>query len=47
MIQKIAALAADTLRLEARELWACDGAEHLSNGTPRIGGVSGGSSWKT
>ncbi|MFF2203934.1 hypothetical protein [Streptomyces sp. NPDC058145] len=37
VIQKMAALAADTLRLEARKLWACGGAEHLPNGTPRVG----------
>ncbi|MEW2255896.1 hypothetical protein [Streptomyces sp. NPDC047869] len=37
VIQKMAALAADTLRLEARKLWACDGADQLPNGTPRIG----------
>lgn len=37
VIRKTASLAADTLRLEARELWACDGAERLPNGAPRVG----------
>jgi hypothetical protein len=37
VIQKIASLAADTLRLEARKLWTCDGANDLPNGNPRVG----------
>jgi hypothetical protein len=37
VIQNMASLAADTLRLEARELWTCDGADDLPNGSPKIG----------
>ncbi|KUN76009.1 hypothetical protein AQJ66_35275 [Streptomyces bungoensis] len=37
VIRKMASLAADTLRLEARKLWACDGANDLPNGRPLIG----------
>ena len=36
VIRKMASLAADTLRLEARELWKCDGADSLPNGSPEI-----------
>ncbi|GAB1338825.1 hypothetical protein ACE1SV_54150 [Streptomyces sp. E-15] len=37
VIRKTASLAADTLRLEARELWDCQGADSLPNGVPRLG----------
>ncbi|MFD3501806.1 hypothetical protein [Streptomyces sp. NPDC058678] len=37
VIQNMASLAADTLRLEARELWACEGADELPNGSPQVG----------
>ncbi|WP_411148594.1 hypothetical protein [Streptomyces sp. A30] len=37
VIQNMASLAADTLRLETRELWTCDGADDLPNGSPQIG----------
>jgi hypothetical protein len=37
VIQKMASLAADTLRLEARRLWDCDGAHSLPNGIPQLG----------
>ncbi|GGW81493.1 hypothetical protein GCM10010503_68580 [Streptomyces lucensis JCM 4490] len=37
VIRTMASLAADTLRLEARGLWDCDGAERLPNGSPRVG----------
>ncbi|MEU6510635.1 hypothetical protein [Streptomyces sp. NPDC046942] len=36
-IQRMANLAADTLRLEARKLWACDGADALPNSAPKLG----------
>lgn len=37
VIRKMASLAADTLRLEARKLWDCAGADSLPAGTPRVG----------
>ncbi|MEV7691327.1 hypothetical protein [Streptomyces bungoensis] len=37
VIQKMASLAADTLRLEARKLWACEGADALPNSRPQVG----------
>ncbi|MEU1459829.1 hypothetical protein ABZ467_03885 [Streptomyces sp. NPDC005727] len=37
VVQRMASLAADTLRLEARKLWDCDGADSLPDGTPRVG----------
>ncbi|WEO94939.1 hypothetical protein A6P39_013460 [Streptomyces sp. FXJ1.172] len=37
VIQKMALLAADTLRLESRNLWTCEGADDLPNSPPRIG----------
>lgn len=36
VIQKMASLAADTLRLEARKLWNCEGADSLPNGSPQV-----------
>ncbi|MFI6929938.1 hypothetical protein [Streptomyces sp. NPDC050287] len=36
-IQNMASLAADTLRLEARELWRCETADALPNGSPKVG----------
>jgi hypothetical protein len=37
VIRKMAALAADTLRLEARKLWDCNGAGDLPSGIPQVG----------
>ncbi|WP_159050491.1 hypothetical protein [Streptomyces cellostaticus] len=37
VIQKMASLAADTLRLEAQKLWTCDGADGLPKGSPQVG----------
>lgn len=37
VIRKMASLAADTLRFEARKLWDCDGADSLPDGVPRLG----------
>lgn len=37
VIQNMASLAAETLRLEARELWDCEGADALPNGSPQVG----------
>ncbi|MGW5371708.1 hypothetical protein ACWER6_35790 [Streptomyces sp. NPDC004009] len=37
VIRKMASLAADTLRLEARKLWNCAGANSLPAGAPRVG----------
>ncbi|MGW4436095.1 hypothetical protein ACWELO_10085 [Streptomyces sp. NPDC004596] len=37
VIRKMASLAADTLRLEARKLWGCTGADSLPAGAPRVG----------
>ncbi|WP_158778698.1 hypothetical protein [Streptomyces cellulosae] len=36
-IQNMASLAADTLRLEAREIWRCESADALPNGSPQVG----------
>jgi hypothetical protein len=37
VIRKMAALAADTLRLEARKRWDCNGAGDLPSGIPQVG----------
>ncbi|MDH6623753.1 hypothetical protein M2271_001545 [Streptomyces sp. LBL] len=37
VIQNMASLAAETLRLGAREVWDCESADALPNGSPQVG----------